>query len=234
MATAADRRDDEPLDALADLLSQRADLVPPAQHLDAVRPTALVPSCTRVHDVLLLSSLGYNVVALAADPGALRQAEETTAKASADKRFAPTGAWESGNINWLVGDFFSEDELKGLGTAGSGTFDLIYDNAFLSTIPPNLRPRWASRMAQLLRPSGRLVCLESPSRKPLSEQGAPWGLRPEIYEALLSAPGKDVAYNSDGSLVETTAAKPDANALHRLSIIRPQRTPGDFISVWAP
>lgn len=97
-------------------------------------------------------------------------------------------------------------------------------------------------MSQLLHPSGRLICLEFPSGKPLSERGPPWGLCPEIYEALLSAPGEDVSYNEDGSLVEKTAAKPDANALHRLCIIKPTRTHragtsedgtvNDFISVW--
>jgi hypothetical protein len=63
-----------------------------------------------------------------------------------------------------------------------------------------------------------------------------------VYEALLGAPGDEVKYDDDGSLVETTAAKPDAHALHRLCIIKPLRTHRagtnedgtvrDFISVW--
>jgi hypothetical protein len=97
-------------------------------------------------------------------------------------------------------------------------------------------------MSELLHHPGRLICLEFPSGKPLSERGPPWGLSPEVYEALLSAPGEDISYDDDGNLVEMAPAKPDAHALYRLCIVKPTRThPAgtnedgsvrDFISVW--
>lgn len=99
-------------------------------------------------------------------------------------------------------------------------------------------------MTQLVHPSGHLICLEFPSGKPLSDGGPPWGLTPEVYEALLGAPGSPVTYGPDGGVVEAMPAKPDPNAMHRLSIIKPARTHKagmdedgtvrDFISVWAP
>ncbi|KAG5914103.1 hypothetical protein E4U53_004709, partial [Claviceps sorghi] len=112
---------------------------------------------------------------------------------------------------------------------------------FLCALPPSARPNWSSRITQLLAPSGHLICLEFPSGKPLSEGGPPWGLTPEVYEALLSAPGTPVAYHDDtGRPVERVPAKPHPRALHRLSLIKPTRTheggeevPGrHMISVW--
>lgn len=98
-------------------------------------------------------------------------------------------------------------------------------------------------MVDLLAHNGRLICLEFPTDKPMSEKGPPWGLSPELYEVLLSAPGEDVAYNSDGTVVETASPKPRVDALHRLSLTKPPRThPAgtaedgsvkDFISVWS-
>jgi hypothetical protein len=67
---------------------------------------------------------------------------------------------------------------------------------------------------------------------------------PETYEALLVAPGEPVSYNDDGTPVERVALMPRADALHRLSLIKPTRTHKagtnddgsvrDFISVWSP
>ena len=108
-----------------------------------------------------------------------------------------------------------------------------------------MRPRWAERMVALLAPKGRLVCLEFPSGKPLRDDGPPWGLNPEVYEALLAAPGEPIHYDrsGDGSVVSIPSPKPRDDAIHRLSLIKPARThPAgmeedgsvrDFISVWS-
>ncbi|KHN96672.1 Thiopurine S-methyltransferase [Metarhizium album ARSEF 1941] len=238
---------DGPSDALEELLLTRHDLVPPAQTRDLqgnpIRPTALVPGCGRGHDVLLLSKFWYDVVGLDVSPDALRMAEENSREAERTARLQPGRGSETGTIKWLQGDFFSPDVLGGLGAGGSGKFDLIYDYMFLCILPPEARPKWARRMSQLLQPAGHLVCLECPSGKALSEGGPPWGVRPETYEALLGAPGKDISYDADGSPVVATAAKPDANALHRSGLIRPAKTHpagtnadgtvSDFISVWS-
>jgi methyl halide transferase len=97
-------------------------------------------------------------------------------------------------------------------------------------------------MAELLASDGRLVCLEFPSGKPLSTSGPPWGVVPEVYTALLSRPGDNIEYDSNGGVVERPEIRVHALALRRLSLLRPTRThPAgidqnghitDFISVW--
>lgn len=239
--------------ALHDLLSQRPDLVPPAQHHDhrglplrdatgaVEKKKALVPGCGRGHDVLLLSSWGYDVWGLDYSPAAKEQAIENQKKAEAEGLYKPIDGLEKGSVNWVTGDFFGEDWTAGIGAKPK--FDFIYDYTFLCALPREARPRWSQRMTELLISDGRLVCLEFPTSKPMSEPGPAWGVSPELYEALLTAPGEDIAYHSDGTVDETPSPKPRTDALHRLSLIKPLRTHGDgtgndgaildFISVWS-
>lgn len=110
---------------------------------------------------------------------------------------------------------------------------------FLSALPLDARPRWAKRVSQLLEPRGRLICLEYPS----GTGSGRCAVSPEVYEALLSAPGEAPSYAPDGAVVSTACSRPRVDALHRLSIIKPTRTHAvgtaedgsvlDFISVWA-
>ncbi|ODA80590.1 hypothetical protein RJ55_03549 [Drechmeria coniospora] len=238
--------------ALADLLTDRTDLVPPAQEHEGgangkaaeapPRRTALVPGCGRGHDVLLLSSFGYDVWGLDSSSDAVRMAQENREAADKDGLYQPAEGVERGAVHWLVGDFFDESWSDGIGTDGTGKFDLIFDYTFLCALPPEARPRWAKRIANLVHSKGRLVCLEFPSGKPLSDPGPPWGLNPELYEALLATPGEEPEYEADGTVVYTPCAKPRDDALYRLSIIKPTRTHKagtaddgtvlDFISVW--
>lgn len=104
-------------------------------------------------------------------------------------------------------------------------------------------------MASLLHPStGRLVCLEFPSGKPLSQPGPPWGLTPDIYLALLARPGEDIVFEKDGNTQgeEAQVRIPPLDTekgLRRLDIIKPARTHKagtnedgtvrDWIHVWA-
>ncbi|PFH61449.1 hypothetical protein XA68_17353 [Ophiocordyceps unilateralis] len=225
--------------ALAEVLGQRPDLVPPPPPPTAPsssssspaprrRATALVPGCGLGHDALLLASFGYDVWGL----------DVVERNRSALGRLYPPvrEAVGCGSVTWLVADFLADDWSLGLG------FDLIFDYSFLCALSPTHRPRWAKRVAQLMVPGGRLVCLEYPSSKPMSEPGPPWGVSPELYEALLSAPGEAPAYRPDGTVVADPIAQPRHDALHRLGIIKPTRTHDagtgpdgsvlDFISVW--
>jgi hypothetical protein len=98
-------------------------------------------------------------------------------------------------------------------------------------------------MSQLLAPGGQLICLEFPSGKPLSLQGPPWGVWPEVYEALLEHPGEPIEYADDGSVKSDSVPRlPHPDGLHRVCLVKPQRTHKagtnedgsvrDFISVW--
>lgn len=98
-------------------------------------------------------------------------------------------------------------------------------------------------MTDLLAHDGRLVCLEFPSGKPVTDPGPPWGVTPELYEVLLASPGDPVSYHKDGTVVDSASPKPCTEALHRISLTKPPRTHGagtnedgsvrDFISVWS-
>ncbi|KAH7148632.1 S-adenosyl-L-methionine-dependent methyltransferase [Dactylonectria macrodidyma] len=239
--------------ALHDLLSQRPDLVPQSQHHDhrglplrdatgaVEKKKALVPGCGRGHDVLLLSCWGYDVWGLDFSSTAKEQAIKNQKKAEAEGLYKPINGLEKGSVHWVTGDFFSQDWTAGLGATPK--FDFIYDYTFLCALPREARPRWSLRMSELLISDGRLVCLEFPTAKPMSEPGPPWGVSPELYEALLSAPGEDIAYHPDGTVDETPSPKPRSDDLHRLSLIKPLRTHADgigkdgavldFISVWS-
>ncbi|KAL6863894.1 S-adenosyl-L-methionine-dependent methyltransferase [Trichoderma novae-zelandiae] len=248
--------------ALADLLAQRTDLIPPPAERDpdpdpdpdpgassgvgaaVARRSALVPGCGLGHDVLLLSALGYDVVGLDCSARALELARENKAEADAGGRYAAEHGEDglgSGRVTWVSGDFFGTAWEAG---AGANRFDLIFDYTFLCALNPSERPRWAKRMSQLLSPGGQLICLEFPSGKPLTLQGPPWGVWPEVYEALLAHPGEPVEYADDGSVKPGAVPRlPHPDGLHRVCLVKPRRTHKagtnedgsvrDFISVWS-
>lgn len=273
-----------PSPALADLLTQRPDLVPPAQERDArgnplrtptgavSKRTALVPGCGRGHDVILLARLGYDVWGLDSSETAITAARENEreARGGADVlRPLNEDVVESGKVTWVTANFFSDDWSKDAGTDGTGQFDLVFDytvsespsllylyrvcprrfaadrilQQFFCALPISARPQWAGRICSLTSSKGRLVCLEFPSGKPLSQNGPPWGVSPEVYEAYLAAPGDPVDYSDNGSVISTPSPKPRDHGLHRLSLIKPARTHAagtnedgsvqDFISIWS-
>lgn len=125
--------------ALADLLLQRADLVPAAQDFDprgrplrsetgaVVRRTALVPGCGLGHDALLLASFGYDVWALDASSKGIELAKENEKDAEQKGVYKTQEGFEKGSIHWVVADFFADDWVQGAGTDRSGKFDLIFD-----------------------------------------------------------------------------------------------------------
>jgi hypothetical protein len=98
-------------------------------------------------------------------------------------------------------------------------------------------------MSELLKPDGRLVCLEWPLKKSLSTGGPPWGVSAEAYLAHLSHPGEDIEYDENGPAMKSLPKTPGKSALRQLARIKPARThkPGcdedgnvdDHISVWA-
>ncbi|KAK1688850.1 S-adenosyl-L-methionine-dependent methyltransferase [Colletotrichum godetiae] len=240
--------------ALLDILTTRPDLIPPPpapsspehqqQQDSPQKPTALVPGCGKGHDALLLANLGYDVLGLDFSPTAIDEAKENqkavvaAAAATGDGDGAepdvnairqPNGA-ESGSVTWLSGDFFSDSWLEAWPRENK-TFDLIFDYTFLCALPPTARPQWSSRISSLLNPStGRLICLEFPSGKPLSQPGPPWGLNPDIYLALLTRPGQPFTFSSstqagdEADVVVVPAPSEDGAGLKRLALVKPART----------
>ncbi len=63
-----------------------------------------------------------------------------------------------------------------------GPFDLILEHTFFCSLPPELRPRYAEKMASLLKPGGKLAGLLFDF--PLTEAGPPFGGSREEYRQL--------------------------------------------------
>ncbi|KAL9943226.1 hypothetical protein D7B24_007541 [Verticillium nonalfalfae] len=217
--------------ALNDFLLSRPNLVPPVTSSTAPRPKALVPGCGKGHDVLLLAAFGYDVVGLDFAPAAASEAienEKSVREAlrdgdkTADVYKPKEGVPSVGAVAWATGDFFSNEWLEQSNISEGTTFDLIFDYTFLCALPLSARPKWAARMAALLNPNGgRLVCLEFPSGKPLSQVGPPWGLTNDTYLALLARPGEEPTTAPDGS-INVPDIKP--GGLRRLELVKPART----------
>lgn len=50
--------------------------------------------------------------------------------------------------------------------------------SFLCAMPPSMRPQWASRMAEIIKPGGVLVALMFPLEE--KEGGPPFGLSVDV------------------------------------------------------
>ncbi|KAI1362121.1 S-adenosyl-L-methionine-dependent methyltransferase, partial [Xylaria arbuscula] len=203
---------------------------------------ALVPGCGRGHDVLLLSSFGYDVYGLDVSTQALEEARQNAGKVLSEGPGQGQGIYElvagkRGAINWTHQDFYAE-KWKDVPMA----FDLIFDYTFFCAMPPPLRPAWAAKMKSLLSPGGRLVCLEFPSEKKSSEPGPPWAAPPREYLGYLSNPGAQPPTDEHGGVIEDYAGSVAPGGLKRLAHMKPARTHAsgmqdgrvkDYISVWA-
>ncbi|TLD28320.1 hypothetical protein PspLS_03595 [Pyricularia sp. CBS 133598] len=210
--------------ALYDVLTGRPDLVPPP--IGGQRKRALVPGCGRGYDVLLLAALGYDAWGLDYSEEATKQSiiYEKKVEQGDDGTYAELKreGVEKGKVTWLTGDFFSEEWVN---KAGVQQFDLIYDYTFLCALPISARPAWARRMADLLAPEGRLICLQWPTAKPWSAGGPPWGVLPEHYIAQLARPGEKVEFEADGKIPEHAMPKAvEMGGLRRLELVVPSRT----------
>ncbi|KAI0971547.1 S-adenosyl-L-methionine-dependent methyltransferase [Xylaria arbuscula] len=222
--------------ALYDVLKENPNgTLPPLP--DAGSPKrALVPGCGRGYDVLLLSSFGYDVYGLDVSAQALDAARENAEKALAEGLYGTKGH-KRGAINWICQDFFAED-WNDVRTP----FDIIFDYTFFCALPPPLRPAWASRMKSLLSPGGRLICLEFPSEKKMSEPGPPWAAPPIEYLSYLSNPGAQPQTDEHGGVIAEQLESLSPSGLKRLVHITPKRTHEsgmkdgrvqDYVSVWA-
>ncbi|HET7765805.1 MAG TPA: methyltransferase domain-containing protein [Burkholderiales bacterium] len=120
----------------------------------------LVPGCGSGYEVRAFAEAGHDVLAVDFAPAAVERARSALGALSDRVHLA---------------DFFEFDFGK--------PFDLVYERAFLCSLPQPLRPRYARRVLQLLAPLGRLAgffYFED------GQRGPPFGLRSGELEALLS------------------------------------------------
>jgi hypothetical protein len=95
-------------------------------------------------------------------------------------------------------------------------------------------------MAQLLSPTGVLICLEFPTHKPPKSGGPPWALPSDVYVELFKRPGEEIQYDEDMKVVKQEREESDT-ALQRIAYWTPERTHAvgvikgivkDRVSVW--
>ena len=95
-------------------------------------------------------------------------------------------------------------------------------------------------MAELLAPTGVLICLEFPTHKPPSSGGPPFSLPSLVHEELLKRPGDDIPYDEAGKVTKTDRDESE-RALTKIAHWTPERTikagivngvVTDRVSVW--
>ena len=120
----------------------------------------LIPGCGAAYEVAAFHEAGYEVIAIDFSPAAV---------AAAARALGPL----QGIVR--LGDFFQYD-------FGSIRFDIIYERAFLCSLPRGLRPRYYARVSELLSPGGLLIGFFFYDT---NESGPPFGLGQGELEALL-------------------------------------------------
>ena len=119
----------------------------------------LIPGCGSGYEVRAFAGAGHHVLAVDFAPAAVERAQQILGPLSASVR---------------LGDFFEFDP--------GGKFDLVYERAFLCSLPRPLRRPYVQRTLELLSPRGRLAgffYFED------GEPGPPFGLESGELEALL-------------------------------------------------
>jgi len=120
----------------------------------------LVPGCGSAHELRCLAETGVDVLAIDFSISAVELARRNAGPFADRIRLA---------------DFF---EFK----PGPRPFDVVYERAFLCALPRKLWTRYATRMAELLGPGGRLAGLFFYRDDP---KGPPFGTSAEELHALL-------------------------------------------------
>ena len=95
----------------------------------------LIPGCGSAYEVSTFSRKGYEVVAIDFSVAAVERAREVL------------GVLQGAVV---LGDFFSYD-------FGGVPFDVIYERAFLASLPREMWSDYARRVKELLRPRGTLI-----------------------------------------------------------------------------
>jgi len=123
----------------------------------------LIPGCGSGYEIKAFAEAGYDVTALDFAPFATERAKRMVGPALADRV--------------LLGDFFEYDFPH-------AAFDVIYERSFICSIPPERRPAYRDRLAQLLKYRGLLIGYYY-YNKPLIMDGPPygfaWGTADELF-----------------------------------------------------
>ncbi|CAL1404738.1 unnamed protein product [Linum trigynum] len=129
---------------------------------------ALVPGCGTGYDVVAMACSERYVVGLEISDKAIEKANELFS------------AMPNANyFKFLKADFFNWNP--------SEKFDLIFDYTFFCAIEPEMRPEWAQKTSELLKPDGELLTLIFPIDDHVG--GPPYKVSVSDYEEVLHPMG---------------------------------------------
>jgi len=111
-----------------------------------------VPLCGKSQDMLWLAEQGHPVLGIELSELAVESFFSEASLSPTVTESPPFRRYSHGNIEILVGDFFS------LEPAHLDTFEVVYDRASLIAFPPEMRPRYSRHLNGLL-PSGAKIML---------------------------------------------------------------------------
>jgi SAM-dependent methyltransferase len=129
----------------------------------ASRGRVFIPGCGSGHEVRAFIDAGFDVLALDFAPKAVERARKLAGPAFAQ--------------HIVQGDFFTHD-------LAAGSFDYVYERAFLCSLTPDRREAYRNRVFSLLKPGGYLVGYFY-YQIPVLESGPPfgfaWGTADELF-----------------------------------------------------
>lgn len=143
------------------------------------RRRVLVPLCGKATDMLLLASLGMQVVGAEFVETACREffADNALPHRREGDRFVS----DDGRIILVCADMFAGTrELLG------GSFDAVYDRAALVAIEPSMRTQYVDAIANLLEPAARTLLVTFAYDQTMV-QGPPWSISDADVHALYAA-----------------------------------------------
>ncbi|KAJ4959321.1 hypothetical protein NE237_026432 [Protea cynaroides] len=150
-------------------LKQPTPVILHLQQTDALpRGRALVPGCGTGYDVVAIASPDRYVVGLEISSHAVKKAKELFSSSPNANYFT-----------FLMADFFTWKPTE--------LFDLVYDYTFFCAIEPSMRPAWASRIQDYLKPDGELITLMFPISDHVG--GPPYKVSVADYEEVLHPMG---------------------------------------------
>lgn len=122
----------------------------------------LIPGCGNAHEVQALLELGFTTITLIdIAPSAVQHIREKYADVISHK-----------TLQVICADFFDHNEQ----------YDLIIEQTFFCALEPKLRPAYAHKMHDLLKPGGKLAGLLF--NFTLTNEGPPFGGSEAEYRAL--------------------------------------------------
>lgn len=122
------------------------------------RSRVFVPLCGKSRDLLWLAGLGYQIVGVEVSPIAVETFFKENELAAQPEKAGKFDRWQQGEISLLCGDFFA------LTRADLGEIGAVYDRASLVALPPEMRQRYATHIAELVPPdvASLLITMEYP------------------------------------------------------------------------